>query len=557
MPANELFQNLSFPKGGIDRSQATLRQPWRQGPKLQDGTPTRIYTCYDAANVRGYEPITSRTRGGSRVGIKRYLADPIVADWIIQHLNTVVGTATGDVPVQGSISGRVVTVVPVSQGRVFWFLPGQTTPATEATNNASTTPPLNFTGIIFSAPNNQKLWFVDGVHYRTFIPLEAGVVVNRVDDWVAASGTLPVDNDGNTARLIETWRGRIVLSGLLNDSANWFMSAVTDPEDFDYSPASQTPTQAVAGNNSRLGFIGDVVTSLAAYNDDLLFFGGNSSIYLMRGDPMTGGEIDLITNSIGVAWGRAFTQDPRGNLYFMSNTGAIYVMPPTGRPERISQAIDPILQNIDMGQNSICLIWNERFKGFHLFVKPLSGAASTLKAKAFFWEYPRDNGGGNAYFRDTFTNEDHYPLVACTLDGNTANDRVVLIGSDDGYIRSFDPDATTDDGELIQSEVWLGPFLTKDFDEISLKALQAIMAKDSGAITYQIYVGRTPEEALQSTALARGTGTWSLSRNLSSLGGKISGHAIFIRLTSTNRWALEGIRASFSPNLSKVRRRGA
>lgn len=550
MAANEQYQNLHFPKGGIDRSKATLRQPWRQGPRLADGTPTRVYTCQEAVNVRGYEPTTYRTRGGSRVGLKRYLDDPVIAGWIIQHLNTLVGTDSGTTPVQGSISGRVVTVVPVCQGRVFWFQPGQTTPATEATNNSATTPPLNFTGIIFSSPNNQKLYFVDGVHYRFFEP-----ITNIVDDWVATAGTLPVDGSGNTARLIETWRGRIVLAGLIDDSANWFMSAVTDPTDFDYSPTSQTPTQAVAGNNSRLGFIGDTITSLAAYNDDLLLFGGNNTIWMMRGDPMTGGEIDLITNSIGVAWGRAFTQDPRGVLYFMSSTGSIYALAPGGKPERISQAIDSLLQDIDTGNNAVTLIWNERYKGFHIFIKPLGGVTSTEEARAFFWEYPRENGTGNAWFRDEFANPDHYPLVACTLDGNTPNDRVVLIGSDDGFIRSYDPDQTTDDGYNIESEVWLGPFLTKDFDEIVLKSLQAVLAESSGQVRYEVYRGRTPELALNSTAFA--SGTWSPSRNLSSLGKKVAGHAIFLRLTSTDRWAMEGIRAAFSPNLSKVRRRGA
>jgi hypothetical protein len=540
--------NVHFPKGGLDLSKGTSRQPWRQGPQLTDGTPTRIYTAAEAINVRSYEPLTSRTRGGSRVGLKRYLSAAIIPDWIIQHLNVVVGVDKG-AAVQGSVSGRLVMVVPVSQGRVFWFQPGQTTPATEATNTSGSTPPLNFSGAIFSSPDNQKLYFVDGVHYRKFTPK-----TTTVSDWVASVGTLPADS-GNKARLIETWRGRIILSGILTDPANWFMSAVTDPENWNYFTSAQTPTQAVAGNNSRLGFIGDVITSLAAYNDDLLFFGGNSSVWMMRGDPMTGGEIDLISNSIGTAWGRPFCQDPKGTLYFMSNTGAIYQMQPGGKPERLSHPIDKLLQDIDTGNNAITLAWNERYKGFHIFVTPLAGASDN--SQAFFWEYPRENGTGNSWFKDRFKNKKHYPICACTLDGNTANDRVVLIGSWDGFIRAFDPDQTTDDGVVIESEVWLGPFVTKDFDEVTLKGMQAILATASGRVNYSVFVGRTPEAALASAPLLRGSGTWTFSRNLSSLGGKIAGHAIFIRLTSTDRWAMEGIRAMFSPNLSKIRRRGA
>lgn len=544
--------NLHFPKGGIDLSKAAMRQPWRDGPREADGSPSRIYTSIEAVNVRSYEPVTNRTRGGSRVGLKNYLSTPIIADWIIQGLNTVTGVEDGGA-VQGSASGRVITVVAVSQGRVFWFLPGQTTAAQEATNNAATSPPLNFSGPVFSSPDNQKLWFVDGAHYRYFVPL-----TNTVETWTATDGTLPQDDAPHTAqkaRLIETWRGRIVLSGLIDDSNNWFMSAISLPKNWDYGAAVLGSQAAISGSTGRLGFIGDVITALAAYNDDLLFFGGNSSIWMMQGDPLSGGSINLITNAIGVAWGRAFTQDPRGTLYFMSNTCRIYAMQPGQKPEPISSPIDPLLKDIDTGNSAVTLIWNEPYKGFHIFVTP-RGGASAATSKAFFWEYPRENGSGNAFFRDVFKSKYHYPITACTLDGNTVNDRVVLIGSWDGFIRAYDPDATKDDGQDIEWEVWLGPFLTKDFDEVKLKSLQAVLAQSSGRVNYQVYTGRTAEQAAASTTPSA-SGTWTAARNLSSLGRTVAGHAIFVRLYGTDRFAMEGIRAMFSSNLSKVRRRGA
>jgi hypothetical protein len=538
VPANENNIDLHYPKGGIDRSRAAWNQPWRQGPPLPDGEPTRIYTCHEAVNVRTYDPLTSRLRGGSRIGLKRYIRTPVVADWIVQHLNTVVGVRE-DVATQSSLLGRVVTGIAVSQGVVYWFEPGGTA-LTAATSTASTTPALSFTGVMASAPNNQKLYIVDGVHYRVFTP-----ITNAVADWTATAGSLPEDADNNTARLIETWRGRTVLSGLLEDSQNWFMSEVSDPTNFDYSPTSQTPTQAVAGNNSRLGLIGDAITALMAFTDDELIFGGNTTLYVMRGDPMAGGEVDLITNSVGVAFGKAFCQDPRGTIYFMSNTGSVYAMTPKSMPEKISAPIDSILKDIDIGSVAVHCQWSDRERGMHVFVTSLDAAEPT--DTHYFWSET------NSWSKTKFANKRHNPLASCTIDGNTPNDRVVLIGSRNGYVMSFDPDAEDDDATPIQSEVWIGPLLTKNFDEVMLKYLQPVLARSSGSVSWAVHVGRTAEDALNSTAVS--SGTWEAGRNYSDTVRR-AGHAIYVKLTSTNRWAMEAIRASLSNNLSKVRRRG-
>lgn len=545
MPANEQLQDLHFPKGGVELSKAAMSQPWRPGPPRPGGEPTRIYTCADAENVRTFDPLTDRMRGGSRACLGRWCQNPVIAGWLIQHLNTVTGAEA--VPLQGSQSGRVVTGVAVCQGRVFWFEPADDPTLrviTEATNSSSTTPPLNFSGLVRSAPNHQKLWLVDGTHYRRFTP-----ITNIVDDWPLTAGIAhPRDSSSNGARLIALWRGRIVLSGLLLDGANWFMSASDAPGDFDYSPVSQSPTQAVAGNNSRLGKIGDQITALMAWNDDELIFGEDGSIWIMRGDPMTGGELDMVTDQIGVAFGEAFTRDPKGNIFFMSNTGSIYVMTPHSQPERLSVPIDQRLKDIDTGAKSVRLEWDETQKGLHVFMTSLD--AATVDDRHLFWE-----ATNNAWQPDRFANKKHNPLASCVIDGNSPTDRKVLIGSWDGYIRCYDPTATKDDGTVMTSYVVLGPFLTKSFDEVTLLNLQAVLAESSGKVTWTIHVGRTAEAALAAPALPV-TGTWKAGRNYTE-SIRRSGHAIFVKISSTEQWALEGIRAAFSPNLSKIRRRGA
>ena len=105
--------------------------------------------------------------------------------------------------------------------------------------------------------------------------------------------------------------------------------------------SAETATIAVAGNNSDAGELGDIINCLIPYSDDILIFGGDAAIWLMRGDPMDGGQIDLLTDSVGMAWGRPWCRDPYGVIYFFGSRGGVYQLDPSGRaPTRISQAID-------------------------------------------------------------------------------------------------------------------------------------------------------------------------------------------------------------------------
>ncbi len=516
----EIVKDFHFPKVGIDLSMGFSRQPNRPvlNGEYARSTPFGL-------NVRGFEASSNRLRGGSRPGLVQYIPALVSGTtFIVQDLNTVVGTrGTG---VQLSQSGRVVTLVAVSQGQVYTAVPGAIT-WTLAANLTGETPPLNFTGLMFSTSLNQKLYFADGINQAYYDPGD-----NTVHKWVATAGTLPVDSANNTPRLICTWRGRIVQSGLLLDPQDVFMSAVSDPNNWDYSPQSTSPTQAVAlSANSPTGLVGDVVTTLIPYTDDVLVIGGDHTIYMMQGDPMAGGQLDLVSDIIGMAWGMPWCKDPYGAIYFVSNRTGIYTMVPGQQPQRISQGIEQLLATIDTGANGIRLVWDDRFQGLHVFVTPL---AAPGPATHFFYELR-----AGAWWTDSFANNNLNPLATCTLDGNTPGDRIPLVGSWDGYVRAISPSATTDDGTAINSEVWIGPILTPDSQALLVKDIQGILGVNSGAVTYEIHVGTSAEAAFNSPAVA--TGVFLGGRNLTQY-TRWSGHASYIRLTSSNPWSIEAIR---------------
>lgn len=533
---NEQFMSAHFPKAGLDRAVAFGKQPARQ---LPNGKWAR--TAAIAKNVRAWEPSTGRCRGGSRPGLSKFVTSAVVADWLVQHITTVTGlgySAPGGGVPQTSISGRLVTLVAVSQGNVYVADVGDTA-WTSPTNNAGATPPLNITGIVRSAPNNQKLYFADGTNARYYVP-----ATNSIETWTLTAGTYPSDSAGNLPRLITTWRGRTVLSGLIEDPQNIFASKVSDPHNFDYAPSSPSANDAWAMNIAPLGSIGDVVNCLIPFSDDEMIVGCDGSISVIRGDPTYGGETYTVSKSIGMAFGEPYAIAPDGAVYFFANRPGIYRMEPRSKPVRISAPIDELLRTVDTGTNVIFMLWDDAEKCLEVFISPLSAPAATIH---YTWE--QRTGG---WVQRIFATNNHNPLCGCIVDGNEAGDRVPVIGSWDGYVRALDRDATTDDGTNISSEVWIGPLVTPNLDEVLLHDLQAVLGESSGNVTLDVFLGDTAEAALASTSAKSVTLTAgrNTTRHI-----RRSAHAIYNRLTSTSRWAMEQIRLKVSDR-GPIRMRG-
>lgn len=532
--------DLHFPHAGVDKSAPRSKQPARPAAH---GLYSR--TCHIGKNVRSFTPSQGRRRGGQRAGLSKYLAarPGTDADFVLQDLAVLTGTAFAapgaSVP-QLSQMGRIVSLVAVRFGNVYWMAAGGTS-WTTATNNTGETPALNYSGLVMSAANNQKLYYADGTNAVFFDP-----ATGSVEPWRATAGQLPVDSRDRRPRLICTYRGRTVQAGLIGDPQMWFMSAVGDPTDYNYGAVAQG-TEAVAGTNAPQGASGDAITSLIPYSDDVLIFGGDSSIYLMRGDPAAGGNIDLVTSSIGMAWGQAWCMDPFGTIYFLSNkTGIFTLVPAPGqKPVRISGPIDRLIKEINTGTHGVRMFWDDNQQGVHVFVTPL---AEPGLSEHYFYE--RTAG---AWWVDSFGDPNLDPLCGCVLDGNLPRDRVLLLGSWDGYVRAVDQDSGTDDGTAIASEVWIGPLLTKYLDAVTLTELQAVLATDSGVVTWSIHAGRTAEAASESSAVRTGTFTGGGRTNNQRINR--TAHAIYIKLTATTPWALETIRVQLETR-GLVKRRG-
>jgi hypothetical protein len=390
-----------------------------------------------------------------------------------------------------------------------------------------------------SAVLGPKVFYVDGTNYSYY-----DIALNKHKAWTATDGTMPLDSTNKKAKLICRWRGRIVLAGFPSEGGKFHMSKQTDGFDWNTAPSSSTPIQAVASTMAHLGAVADTITCLIPYSDDTLVMGGNSSIWWITGDPMLGGRLARISEGIGIAWGNAWCTDPVGNVYFVSNTGGVYTMIPGQQPLRVSGAIDDLLDQITIDEVLIRMAWHHQWQGIVITVTHVDGAMPNTH---FFWEQRT-----GSWWPIKFADDDHNPLCMCVYDGPTASTRTILIGSFDGYVRYLSTNLTSDDGTDIETEVYLGPYLTPNLDDVMLKEMVVVMGTESGPVDYEIKVGETAEEAFASDAVDEGE--LIAGRNYNKYVRR-SGHAVYCRLTSSVRWSMETI-ALVTMTQGTVRRRG-
>lgn len=446
-------------------------------------------TCVDALNVRGYDPTTNALRGASRCGLTKFVTTQVNGSAAVQNINhvSVAAAASGS-----TNSVRTLKGIAVAGGNIRSFTStgfGATTGGVGALNS---TAPFVSSSILFS-----KVYYADGSNYVLW-----DAATDAVSAWAASAGALPVSG-GNRPRLICTWRGRIVLSGMIGDPQNWFMSAQYLPLNWDYSPAITSATMAVAGNNTEAGQVPDLVNALMPYSDDLLIVGGDNSIWQITEDPAAGGQIDRLSDIVGVAFGDSWCKDPYGNIYFMSSRGGFYTFRPGGPPQRLSALrIDEKLMTIDWSKNLVRMVYDDRFQTVQFYITPTAGGATIN------WAYDLRN---EAFWPDQFASATNNPTAVHLMDGDNPNDRAVILGTRDGYLKFIDVTAKSDDGDPITSYILHGP-LQSDSGLLRVKEMRCILGEYSDPVTVELFAGHSPEDAFISN-VPRYAGTLTKGRN--------------------------------------------
>ncbi len=502
---------------GRRESEFTLEPPWLGLHVAHSHENQPKQTAPTMKNVRLVDMKTDRRRLSKRSGLAKYVASQ-ASNGPIQDLNQYIyASHTDSTSVQ---TRRVTENLVVSEGNLEKFTNSTISAITNGAGAFSST-----VNQIFSARLYNHVFYLDGSVQKFYTG------AGSLAAWTATTaGTLPTAH-----KLIELWRGRIVIAGKAAEPHNWAMSRQFDAFDWDFAPDPVDEQMAVIGNNSSVGEIGDVITSMIPFSDDLLIFGADHSIWQMSGDPAAGGRIDNISESIGMAWGRPWCITPEKYILFMGSRGGVWKLTPGGSPpERISQAIDPLLLDLDLETNIVRMAFDTRFNQAHLYITPISGTTAGT-------HYVLDIESG-AWMQDVFASYTSDPHSVYLMDGDDPDDRVLLIGSKDGYIRQFDTSASDDDGSAFASDVWLNPIFFRDNNWGILKETHVIMSDSTDSVNLDAYGGKTAELAIAAepgfTRVLNGGENYS-DRN------RATGGRIFLRLhdeCEDGHWSLENIR---------------
>lgn len=318
--------------------------------------------------------------------------------------------------------------------------------------NGQPTPQLSSTAYVSMAYESGVVYIVDGsstVHTYT-------IATDTVGTLTASTGTV---GGGSTAfyNLICNWRGRIVLAGDSGSPQAYYMSRAGEPKDWNY--ASTDSAAAFAGQLGKAGLIGEPIVALIPFTDDLMKIGCSHSMWMLQGDPADGGTITLVSNNMGMVGKDAWCIDPAGTLWFVA-TGGLYSVRPAWEfyrpPEPVSlHSVDQTFQQLNPAQQKVTLIFDPDLHYLHMFGTPVTqGPATHITMDA------RSLGGDGppAFWNQIFPNAVG-PTAACIFfaDGNP-NNRAILLGGFDGYIRDWNKTALDDDGSTISAGMTLGPF---------------------------------------------------------------------------------------------------
>ena len=331
--------------------------------------------------------------------------------------------------------------------------------------------------VSFSLNANEVL--PDPPHYYNWTPYA---------DNTTTYGAMP-----DRATLGCLYRGRAVLSGDSNYPHQWYMSRQANPWDWLYS---STDAQApVAGNNADAGEIGDIIVALIPYRDDNLIFGCSDSMYILHGDPASGGSIDELSLVRGMFGKYSYCWDDSNNLYVLDSEG-LYIIPAGFQPpQNLSDPLLPTLVQdwaLDPTLHTVTMAYDRSREGILICKTTLATGVNenywySLKTKGFFPEtYPNQCGVYSFYYYSS----------------TEPTDRNLLIGSADGYLRVFDDSVKSDDiggsDQAIDSYVTFGPTLmVGDIDTFGkLVSLSLVGAVNSSDIDCKLFVGKTAENII-------------------------------------------------------------
>ena len=355
------------------------------------------------------------------------------------------------------------------------------------------------------------------------------------------------DNGGNMpigCKLVTLYRDRLILAG--DGTGTAYASRSGDSLDFNYSTDKGEAARAWAlgvPGNVLAGTLPHPVTYIAAYGDDCIAISSRDQLFILRGDPSYGGELDEVTDSVGVLSGEAGCRVPTREFLFVSLDG-VYELPGQCRDLAFPVSRFPLpddLMNLNPDRAVISMESDPFDHGVHIFVTYGSGAPVT-----HYWaERREDPDGPHMSFWPLLIDNTHEPFSIHQHMAMHALDNAVVFGCRDGKIRRFHREFIEDDGgsNAIDWHVDFGPInLGSGFAKGAISSIVGILDDDSASVTWRIFVGNSLQAVSDPTGSGFINGVWTagVSNNTDCRAG---GGAAIVRIEDNQAWpaAIESI----------------
>jgi hypothetical protein len=341
--------------------------------------------------------------------------------------------------------------------------------------------------------------------------------------------------------MVVRYRDRLVLAGDPLDPNEWYMSRQGDPYDWLFTDVDVGA--AVKGSNSDAGRIGDAITALMTFNDDYLFFGCRSSLWILRGDPTAGGKIDSVSRTIGVLDRNSWCTGPAGEIIWLSREGLWVTNPEclTCTPVAISRETLPReLLNVNPLTAYVTMVYDVVDRGVHIYLTPrISSLTDTTKMPSAVGHWFLD-WNTKGLFPVSFASKSHNPTTAIAYSGLSASDSTAIMAGYDGSLYRYSWTAPSDHGTAISSYVALGPIMIGDgMRDGMIREIRGTLGTDSNDVTWSLYAASTAENAVKETD-AHHTGTFSAGhRNVSYAPSRCE--AAVLKLSASEPWAMESV----------------
>jgi len=210
-------------------------------------------------------------------------------------------------------------------------------------------------------------------------------------DWhtVMTAGTLP-----ETATIGCAWNGRIVLAGNSARPHQWYMTRAGNP--FDILYAAGDARSPIAGGDSNVSEVGDIITALVPYKADTLLMGARKEVHILQGDPAAGGSLDRFYAGDGIFGPQSWCIDSNNILYWMGMGGFYRAAIGSTYPEQLSHnRVPKLLDSISRKTHWINLVYDVRRNGILIFITNTNINAKPEDGEAY--------GDMQAYWYDVAT----------------------------------------------------------------------------------------------------------------------------------------------------------